>query len=66
MFEDILVFSLGAMTVESLEAEHRKSLSPRGQDSENLGDLSSKLKEQLGVKMTTTVQVIKSNTVALT
>jgi len=46
----------GAMTVESLEAEQRKSLSPRSQDSENLGDLSSKLKEQLGVKMTTTVQ----------
>ncbi len=54
------------MTVESLEAEHRKSLSPRSQDSENLGDLSSKLKEQLGVKMTTTVQVIKSNTATLT
>ena len=49
------------MTVESLEAEHRKSMSPRSQDSENLGDLSSKLKEQLGVKMTTSVQVKNRN-----
>jgi hypothetical protein len=60
----------GAMTVESLEAEHhRNSLSPRSQDphiseqtqsrpsgKEQLGDLSSKLKEQLGVKMATSVQ----------
>eukprot|EP00088_Acartia_fossae_P026046 TRINITY_DN2681_c0_g1_i5.p1 TRINITY_DN2681_c0_g1~~TRINITY_DN2681_c0_g1_i5.p1 ORF type:complete len:108 (-),score=41.88 TRINITY_DN2681_c0_g1_i5:655-978(-) len=69
----------GAMTVEKLEEEQRrKSLSPRarGGDStstnaktsenkpENLGDLSSKLKEQLGVKMSASVQ--KSGTVLAT
>lgn len=56
----------GAMTVEKLEEEQRKSLSPRNQDihishhnqkrpqgKENLGDLSCKLKEQLGVKLAT-------------
>jgi len=52
----------GAMTVQKLEEEQRKSLSPNsrmtggpGGDG-SLGDLSSKLKEQLGVKMASASQ----------
>jgi len=51
---------VGAMTVEKLEEEQRKSLSPTsrmtGGEDGSLGDLSTKLKEQLGVKMASAAQ----------